>query len=467
MPIAVRHGKPGSYKTSTGISDTLVPKILEGSPVVTNVRGLNVDKVFEVYGEGVERDSNQYILILDFDDREKREDYVILLRYFFLWCPKGAFLMVDEAQLIFPMPSIDKTFRMDSVLKQNFPSRLVPIVKPHIEAFLEEGQTFESEWKSRPNSIAEAFDMHRHYNWDMLFTMPDIKHFHTYVRGVCEFAWLHRNQASVGVKGFFLEVAHRAENNGVSVSDVLARRNRKADKDVFECYKSTVTGVAGDTQYGSNPFLSFKFLAVVAILLLAITKFIYDVVFNNSLSFIFGDGEVEEVVDEPSQDSVQVVSSVSSDFPRVAGGVDPVLPSEQGTGLVASQALANFQREQTDLEAYHFMKSPYGDIVTWYISGVLRHSLGYSDYIFQLVALDDTVLTPSYHTLQSLGYSVYMLGDCRFDLRFKGNHYKYIGCPPSPDSLQVRESDDRRRTKDGDKENRDSTGFPFWSSASH
>ncbi len=103
--------------------------------------------------------------------------------------------------------------------------------------------------QGRPRDYADAWTRHRHFNWDVVLTTPDIKLFHAKIRSVSEAAYVHKNQALVGLKGRYLEGMHLASNNGYT-SDMLTIRGRKIPSWVFDLYQSTATGVVSDTQAG-------------------------------------------------------------------------------------------------------------------------------------------------------------------------------------------------------------------------
>ncbi|HEJ4774917.1 TPA: hypothetical protein SMR50_006419, partial [Pseudomonas aeruginosa] len=48
MAIKIHHGPNGSYKTSGAIQDDLIPAIKKGRVIITNVRGLTRERIFQV-----------------------------------------------------------------------------------------------------------------------------------------------------------------------------------------------------------------------------------------------------------------------------------------------------------------------------------------------------------------------------------------------------------------------------------
>jgi zona occludens toxin (predicted ATPase) len=127
--------------------------------------------------------------------------------------------------------------------------------------------------EGRPHDIRTAFDKQRHYNWDIFLTTTNIGKIKSDIRQSSEWAYRHRslNEISRFFKGQWYEHQHDTENNGKSESHRLGKPKRyKADKRVFNCYRSTATGehiasTAGTT-LADDGGIKFKFgIVVVAI----------------------------------------------------------------------------------------------------------------------------------------------------------------------------------------------------------
>ena len=69
MSIYAYWGPAGSYKTSTAIIDECVPAIQKGRLIVTNIRGLQPDRVLSVFGNpnniSLEKAMNNFVHIGD------------------------------------------------------------------------------------------------------------------------------------------------------------------------------------------------------------------------------------------------------------------------------------------------------------------------------------------------------------------------------------------------------------------
>ncbi|HEX7763669.1 MAG TPA: zonular occludens toxin domain-containing protein, partial [Cellvibrio sp.] len=96
MTTAIIHGDPGSYKTSTLISDYLVPAVKQGRHIVTNIRGVKtVDEIAEIYG--FELPDTSQITLVDFNEAGFER-----MARFFHWAPEGALILMDEGQRVYP-----------------------------------------------------------------------------------------------------------------------------------------------------------------------------------------------------------------------------------------------------------------------------------------------------------------------------------------------------------------------------
>lgn len=245
MSIKIHHGPPGSYKTSGAVMDDFIPAAKSGRPVVTNVRGLS-DREQCVKALGDLPEGFQ-IFHIDTSTQQGRDS----LARFFHWVPHGAFILIDEAQMVFPLIWKDSDLK-----KLDYPGGLE-----------------RSQMDNRPPNFLLAFEMHRHYGWDIVLTTPNIDKIRKDIRGCSEGAYKHKNQALIGFKGSYLEAFHLAEDSGKSASDFLSVRNRKIKKQVWSLYASTATGTHSDTIAGTplwkNPRVLFflVFLAALAVFL--------------------------------------------------------------------------------------------------------------------------------------------------------------------------------------------------------
>lgn len=239
MSIKIHHGPPGSYKTSGAIADDMLQAIKAGRYIVTNIRGMSRDRVLQNLDDIPETFDLEFIDTSTSAGRDR-------LAIWFHWLPHGAYLFIDEAQSIWP-----KSWRDSDLAKLNYP-----------------GGTDKAKADDRPKDWADAFDQHRHYNWDICLTTPKISKIRDDIRGASECAFKHKNQAILGglFKGKYIEGFHLADDNGSSANDFLSINNKKLSKKsvVWKLYDSTQTGLHQDTKAGLSIFKNPRVLLLLA-----------------------------------------------------------------------------------------------------------------------------------------------------------------------------------------------------------
>lgn len=234
MTTAIVHGDPGSYKTSTLISDYLVPAIKAGRVVVTNIRGVKtVEEIADIYG--FELPDTSEIILVEFNEAGFEK-----MARFFHWAPEGALILMDEGQRVYPTRLRD--------------------FKPY--------DLLNPQDQKRPRSVEDAFDSHRHMNWDIYISTPNIGKIHKEIRAVAEFGYRHKNMATVFsfMKGRYKRVTHIADNSGTAIGHAISAGLRKIDKRAFDVYQSTATGKTKDSSAAFSFFKQPKILLVLCII---------------------------------------------------------------------------------------------------------------------------------------------------------------------------------------------------------
>lgn len=243
MTAVIYHGPPGSYKTFSVIQDVVVPELLKGRVVVTNIRGLDdIDRIEAALNVDIP-DEAEIISV-----PHSREGFQQMAR-FFHWAPPGALVVMDEGQRVYPT-------RTKSLSEHDFP-----------------GGPDAAQVHSRPATVEDAFDQHRHHNWDIYITTTNIDKIHKEIRQVCEYGYRHRDLSGFlpWWKNRWRQVKHDPTNNGVSKSHEILFQRRKADVRYFAAYQSTATGVARDSAEGkAHLWKSPKFLGVCFVILAAL-----------------------------------------------------------------------------------------------------------------------------------------------------------------------------------------------------
>lgn len=244
MPIKIHHGPPGSYKTSGALQDDFLESVFSGRVLVTNVRGLDdVGKIRAVLNREFKKriipDSFK-IINVDHNTVEGAKKWSV----WFHWVPIGAFLIVDEAQDVW------KDEWRDTALKDfDYP-----------------GGPDRALTDGRPKTFKDSFQRHRHFNWDMTLTTPDIASIRKDIRGISEMAYFHKNLATIGVNGRYLEASHLA-NRSATESNFINVQPRRIKKYVFELYESTSTGDISDSKTGIPFWRTGHFIGLMALLI--------------------------------------------------------------------------------------------------------------------------------------------------------------------------------------------------------
>lgn len=233
MTTAIVHGDPGSYKTSSLVNDYLVPAVKSGRVVVTNIRGVKTpQEISDIYKFPLHPDSQ--IITVDFNE----EGFNLIAR-FFHWAPLGALILMDEGQRVYPT-------RLRNFNEFDNPAN-----------------------DGRPKTVEDAFDSHRHMNWDIYISTPNISKIHKEIRAVAEFGFRHKNLATVFsfLNGRYKRVVHNAENSGAALSNVISSTLKKMDKRCFDVYESTATGKTKDVSSSVSLFKQPKVLLLLLVIL--------------------------------------------------------------------------------------------------------------------------------------------------------------------------------------------------------
>lgn len=287
MTTEIVHGAPGSYKTASLVSFYLLGALKSNRTVITNIRGFSdIDHLNKVYFYDQKKKdysfkSTSKIVRISHDAKGFEE-----MARFYHWAPKGAFILMDEGQRVYP-------------------SRLTKLAAFDLE------HHDDPEW---PKSVEEAFDKHRHFGWDIYISTTNIAKMHKEIRQVCEFAYRHKNLSNVlpFMGKSYKRVQHDPENNGKAITNVISSTIKKIDVRAFDVYQSTTTGQAKQAK-ASNPFLgNFKLLLFIFVIIFFGGSALYNFVFGQGVSMDKGlHAKVDDSTLSVQSDSVQT-SSVSN-----------------------------------------------------------------------------------------------------------------------------------------------------------
>ena len=259
MSIKIYWGANGSYKSASAVEFDIIPELLRpvvemkqedgtitirpaGRVVVTNIRGCTLERVMEQYPDVPDTSE---IIYLD----TSKAGTMDKLQTWFRWVPDGALIVLDEVQLIHRKAWREKDLEKFTLeVDDNGVKR---------KATFEEAEQL-----GKPHDMLDAFTRHRHFNWDLVLTTPNIKYIREDIRNTCEVAYRQANGALIGFNGKFKRSMHDASENKPSSGSLVQTLSIK--KKTFKCYQSTKTGIVQDTRAGTNVFKSPRLLLALA-----------------------------------------------------------------------------------------------------------------------------------------------------------------------------------------------------------
>lgn len=358
MTTAIVHGDPGSFKTSSLVNDYLIPAVRAGRVVVTNIRGVKTpQEISEIYKFDLHPDAQIFNV-------EFNEAGFELMAKFFHWAPLGALILMDEGQRVYPT-------RLRNFTHYDNP-----------------------EDNGRPKTVEDAFDSHRHMNWDIYISTPNISKIHKEIRAVAEFGFRHKNLATVFsfLKGRYKRVVHNAENSGASLSNVISSTLKKMDVRTYECYQSTATGTTKDVTTSVSLFKQPK----VILLLLVIAYSVWNM--GSTLSD-------------------------SGGLPAIFGGTSKHAPSSPTSSPAALPSAAPSRPALRDDVHGSDNQNPFLG-ATFFFIGEFNNAI-----YFQVEFTDKTTLTFNEWELNNIGFNVARFNRSTFKFTFGEQQFFVFGRP--------------------------------------
>jgi len=376
MAIKIHHGPNGSYKTSGAVWDDAVPAARAGRLIVTNVRGMSRERFENLFDD---LPSTFDVEFIDFESEIGLER----IRTWFQWVPRNAFMIFDEAQTLFPQKWNDK----------------------YLERFDFPGGPDAAKLADRPINFLDAWTRHRHFNWDIVLTTPNIKYVHSDIRGTSEAAYQHSNLALLGkwmkkiVGKDYKEAMHSAQENKAPTDGSNIVTLRKIDKRVFKLYDSTATGLHRDTMAGKNVLASPRILALVGVVL-AIFGYVYwsngSAAFSNPLA----------------------VKPVASS-PQVHQGAVPQSPVARDNVAVHGDSSKQINAsDSTPLDPFDGFEIS--------VEGSLWNEEKGISFMFKMTK-DGHQFSQTSKDLSLAGYSIFARGTCAAELVYKNVH-RTVAC---------------------------------------
>ena len=376
MSFALHHGPNGSYKTFSVVQRFLIEALYEGRTVVTNIRGMDtVDNIEKAFKKPLPPMAE--LIFIDWEDPNAPGNIELLQRWFH-WIPFGSLFILDECHNFYPEDT--KTF-----LKQldNFEPEASYYIEPmggsSIISPVNGKEVF------RPKDILNAFRMHRHFEWDIFFTTPDVDFLPKKIRLSAEFCYRHRDLSGLipWKKGRWKEVQHSARTTGDSNSSAINTAEYKRDKRVFECYSSTATGTYKESMASKSIFSGGALQFVIGIWFLAVIT-LASVAYSRFSQSEDTQADTETVLSDSKESSVKT-DSVYSD---TSNG------QSVNEGVRSSDSTISYQL-------------PYGS-QHLYLKGVMKFE-GSKDfkYLFVSVSVDGVQRLIFERNLIDMGYSLF------------------------------------------------------------
>lgn len=373
MSIKIHHGPNGSYKTSGAIQDDAVPALKDGRVIITNVRGFTLERAYTVFPD---LPNTAQIINLDLESLADLDQ----MRTWFQWAPRGAFLIFDETQLLFP-----KSWREKDLEKFDYP-----------------GGPEAAHEADRPMGWLDAWTRHRHFNWDIVLTTPNISYIRDDIRMTCEMAYKHSNLAVIGIPGRYKEAQHDAQLNRPPADGTIVEYKR-IKKQTFRLYQSTATGKTQDTKAGKSLFRSPKLVLLLALL----AGTIGFVSYMGPLKVI--GGKPPETAPAPHVASAEGATEATAQSLAVAAAARPAAGSFVPAGLLPTGPTG----APVDLSAH-----PFADRRISILAHAYRPSKG-DIYMFALDDPEGRHLELTSWQLVGSGYHVTAKGECIAELAYE------------------------------------------------
>jgi len=260
----------------------------------------------------------------------------------------------------------------------------------------------------------DAWTRHRHFNWDIVLTTPNISYIRDDIRMTCEMAYKHSNLAVIGIPGRYKEAQHDAQLNRPPADGTIVEYKR-IRKQTFRLYQSTATGKTQDTKAGKSLFRSPKLVLLLALL----AGTIGFVSYMGPLKVIGGKPPETTAKDHVAGPAASPDSTAQS--PVVANSARPAASSFVPAGLLPAGSTG----APVDLSAH-----PFADRRISILAHAYRPSKG-DIYMFALDDPEGRHLELTSWQLVGSGYHVTAKGECIAELAYE-KWKQTITCAGSP-----------------------------------
>lgn len=372
MSIKIHHGPNGSYKTSGAIQDDAIPALKEGRVIITNIRGFTLERAYTVFPNLPDTAQIINLSLESIEDLER-------MRTWFLWAPRGAFIIFDETQLVFP-----KSWRDSDLKRFDYP-----------------GGPEAAARDDRPMNWLDAWTRHRHFNWDVVLTTPNITYIRDDIRGTSEMAYKHSNLAVIGIPGRYKEAQHDAQINRPPMDGTVIEYKR-IKKQTFKLYQSTATGTHHDTKAGKSLLRSPKLLLLLAFI-------------ASCFAFTLWMGPITFGVPQAAESTVPDSSSRpgGDTSPDSSNAAVPVHSGSSSPGLLPG-SLVGDKPVSSPAELVH----PFADRTVSIVGTLYMKSRGLI-YLFEISDAQGRVLKLNSWQMLPTGYQFQQAGECAVRVTYR------------------------------------------------
>jgi len=374
MAAVIHHGGGvGTYKSFSVIQNHVIPQLIKGRIIVSTIRGLDSIRVIEAVLD-IECHKDSEIIFVDIESIEGMEK----IRRWWEWVPIGAYIIIDEAQLVYP--------KSKKITEYNYPAS--------------NSMTSEeaAQYDDRPMGFMHAFTMQRHNNWDLAIITPSIKMLVPEITQVAQVCYEHKRMGDLmpWKKHGWREIQHAPTER--ASSSVYGATQFTADKRIYKCYKSTKTGehsISGsERSIFKNPRIIFAF----SIIFISVIALVYLLIFQ-----VFGSGGTLD----SSRDRVDIV--------EVSDNAD-INYGSNGNNTKMAVFNSNTLAEIRPIETTSF-DSPIMAIVGKLFKGYVIEIGRYPD-AYQITTLD----------MYKNGATINIVSDCEIQMKIQEVDY-VVRCP--------------------------------------
>lgn len=294
MAILLYFGTPGAGKSYEVVSSRIIPALKDGRRVVTNVRGLDIQKIKDY----IQKTDKKYD-ITKIGHLESIDNDLILQEDFFPY--------FDEEE-----KPVEDTF-----------------IKRNDYIIIDEAWRYFSDSKKMSPAQESFFAEHRHFSIDIILINQTSNGINKYALGRVESMYECSNLKRTGLKRY---VVHTYSGNKAYQKNKTTSAPKKFKKDVFALYQSYANG-KGNEKLQSNSLYStvkFKFLFLAACFCLFLI--------GHGIYTKYTQGPINQSLPAAAPTKLDYTPEKSSNFTEAEKDDLPISPDFKISGIIKSGA---------------------------------------------------------------------------------------------------------------------------------